>query len=570
MKTTDSIYGDFALPPFEEDLIAKCLVAYGEWAYAEVLIASTLLQDGDALWDIGAYVGTFALGIAKNRPLSRVLAVDANSEVVQALERNLSNNLDFPFVKLNAGVSLQSGKGVLRHEDESNQGNSIFHLLSDKEAFLGIAVPAVTLKELRLKHGSYDFLKLDIEGMEVDALRGDEGFIKQNKPVIWAECNEDPQSLQLLEVMLSFGYNPVYVAFPAIRTDNFKGNPELFFPMAYEAALVGAVPERLEAFSTAEVTDACIVRPINSKEDLLQALWDTPRWAQEDWVKLSRPELIACIGRLERREQFATFLRSDSTGALSQEEPSQKDSVIFEAKMFWRSVWSEKDNGYTEERASSKLYPVDGQRRVIQLAFPEMIAPVTRLRLDVLDALGVVDVHDMRLLDSSGATIWNWSGEASIIKKNVQTAMLAQPASGVYCTLLSLGLDPQIELNLPDDVYAKIGTGSSLALEITPYPLLDRLPFIFEQLGCRSTAPYNVIEAVSFASSSGLSLVPTHLADGLVAIKDLVQASLAQRDKVIAQQNIQLTRFRDELTRAEAQLDLLKDLMLGGREEDRL
>lgn len=57
--------------------------------------------------------------------------------------------------------------------------------------------------------------------------------------------------------------------------------------------------------------------------------------------------------------------------------------------------------------------------------------------------------------------------------------------------------------------------------------------------------------------------VSSDLVDSLVELRCLLDSALSQRDRTIVS-------LRDELTRAEAQLDLLKDLMLGGREEDRL
>lgn len=571
MRYLKTIYGVVGVPESpNNDLITTMLDLYGEWSYSESLIASSIARAGDRFWDIGAHLGTFTLGLSNKVDLGSVLAVEPNSDLWGSLRSNLNSNLSIPLHFSKSAVASHSGFGILKFPDAANRGMAEFHLYDSHQLPSNDTTVAMSLMELRGSFGDYDYIKLDIEGMETDALYGDFNFISTNKPVVWAECNENHQSLLLLDLMFSLGYSPVYVAYPSIRIDNFKDNSDLLFPMAYEAALVGASPERLEALSTAAVKDVCIVRPISCKDDLLHALWDTPRWAQEDWVRLSTPELIARIGRLERREQFSTFLGAESCDVLGQEESSQIDSLAFEAKMFWRSVWSEKDNGYAEERSNAVIYAVDGKRQTIQLNFPDLIAPLTRIRLDILNAFGVLDVHDLRLLDPSGKPIWVCSGDLSIFKNHIQLALLPEPTSGVFCTLVSLGADPQVELNLPDEVYSRIKCGCTIALEVTAYRLLDRLPLVVEQLMNCSTIPSKWTEQISFASNPGLSLVPTQLANELVSIKELVQASLSQRDKVISQQNIQLNRFRDELTRAEAQLDLLKDLMLGERVEDSL
>ena len=77
--------------------------------------------------------------------------------------------------------------------------------------------------------------------------------------------------------------------------------------------------------------------------------------------------------------------------------------------------------------------------------------------------------------------------------------------------------------------------------------------------------------------SPGTRLLPTgsntstlKLASDLENIASLFKKSLARRDQTIAQQSMKVEKMREELMRAEAQLDLLKDVMLGDRKDDRL
>ena len=51
-----------------------------------------------------------------------------------------------------------------------------------------------------------------------------------------------------------------------------------------------------------------IIRPLASFQDLKRAMWDTPRWGMEEWATMSRPQLIARLGRMHRGERFAGFL----------------------------------------------------------------------------------------------------------------------------------------------------------------------------------------------------------------------------------------------------------------------
>jgi hypothetical protein len=56
----------------------------------------------------------------------------------------------------------------------------------------------------------------------------------------------------------------------------------------------------------------------------------------------------------------------------------------------------------------------------------------------------------------------------------------------------------------------------------------------------------------------------------LESVTQMLKGTLDRRDQTTAEQSMRFAAMRDELLRAEAQLDLLKDVMLGSREEDRL
>jgi ubiquinone/menaquinone biosynthesis C-methylase UbiE len=242
---------------------------------------------------------------------------------------------------------------------------------------------------------------------------------------------------------------------------------------------------------------------------------------------------------------------------------------LFETKMYWRSARTEPYDKYSEERACSQHYAVDSARHVIELTFPEAAGLVSRIRLDVIEGLGVVDIHDLRLLDPSGIAIWKWSGDQTLMQQWVRLVFLTGLTPGASCSIISIANDPWCELDLPDAIYARIQPGCTLRIELTPYWLLDRLPFVLKQIAQRVTSSPHTSSLLTVPSSTDKRESPS-LAVSLEAVKGLLQATLTKREQTIAQQNWQLRSMREELIRAEAQLDLLKDVMLDSREEDRL
>jgi len=144
------------------------------------------------------------------------------------------------------------------------------------------------------------------------------------------------------------------------------------------------------------------------------------------------------------------------------------------------------------------------------------------------------------------------------------------PENGVGCTLISLGDDPWFELDLPSEVYAQNAPSCVLMVELIPHRFLDRLPAVMSmRAGQTNSFMHKAIPFQHDLAGQTADRV-VHLTEELEAVTTLLTQSLSDRDQLIARQGLQLRQMRDELLRAEAQLDLLKDVMLGGREGDRL
>jgi len=299
-----SLYGPMSLPSAAtDDLIVRSLRDYGEWAFPEADLFSVLIESTDFVWDIGACVGTFGLGATIHNH-ARLLAVEANAAVYPCLQDNLARNAAGRSTAVMAAVGVEIGWATDIEKSPGNLGATRFAVSTHGQ---DAGVPMTTLRELRATHGDYDALKLDIEGMELDALRGDVDFLAHRKPLVWAECNENAASFYVWSGLKWLGYDPVYVAFPAFRKDNFKATGDCIYPMAYEAAIVGASPEILARLVAEADRRNLIVRPIETTFDLRQALWNTPRWSKDDWPAMSKAELIARLGRMSTGQTLETF-----------------------------------------------------------------------------------------------------------------------------------------------------------------------------------------------------------------------------------------------------------------------
>lgn len=314
MREIKTVYGNLSTPDWEQDLIVRSLRIYGEWAFAEQQLLAPMLRGEDRFWDVGAFLGTFGLGVSKLATVApaQLVCVEPGLALLPHLAENLRRNAPCPAVVAPFGVALKNGHLRPRASNRAATDNSGAIAYEPSVGTTG-SIRSRTLRDLRAEFGDYTVLKLDVEGMEVDAIKSDWEFIQKTKPVIWAECNESPLSFHLQETLIALGYHPVYVAFPFARKQNYNNSAEVIYPMAYEAALLAAPPERLRAFTGKVPGEEIIVSPADTVSGLREALWSTPRSIKAEWIGLSTPQLIGMLSHQIKFKDIRTFLKGNTS-----------------------------------------------------------------------------------------------------------------------------------------------------------------------------------------------------------------------------------------------------------------
>ncbi|ACB94167.1 FkbM family methyltransferase [Beijerinckia indica] len=331
-------YGLMDFPEADHDLIAQFLVRYGEWAWDEVcFIAEVLPMDGARVLDVGAFVGTFGLGLAQRRQLQFLGFVEANPTAAAMLKENVKRNCAIAHSVVEAIVGTPGENYEMGASESDNLGSTGFkHTLNISDKIASSKADILTLTELREKLGPFNLIKLDVEGMELEILKADAEYLSKGDCTIWTECNETAGSLELVRELLSWDLPLYYFAFPAHNIENFFGDREPIFPFAYEAGLLLA-PKTPPSLSPILIEHHCILRPIRSELDLKDALWKTPRWGLKEWNGLEREEIVALAGHALLGQNFPEYLRPDSTASaasnwltLDQRLKSERGRRVFE------------------------------------------------------------------------------------------------------------------------------------------------------------------------------------------------------------------------------------------------
>ena len=171
---------------------------------AEVKLAVELLAarrrhhgDGVLALDCGANIGVHTIEWASAMTgWGSVLAIEAQERIYYALAGNIAINNCFNAMALHAAVSSEAG--VMKIPNPNYMVPSSFGSLELRQRanneFIGQAINytentaeirKVALDEFNLPR--VDFIKLDVEGMELEALEGADKTIKSSRPILLIE-----------------------------------------------------------------------------------------------------------------------------------------------------------------------------------------------------------------------------------------------------------------------------------------------------------------------------------------------------------------------------------------------
>lgn len=157
-----------------------------------------VLGDGVVMLDAGANIGVYALACAQHmRSWGRVVAVEAQERIYYALAGNMTINNCFNAQAIWAALSnkVSTMKMPVPNYLEPASFGSLELEFTGHNEFIGqtidysednmVEVQTKTIDSLNL--GRVDFIKMDVEGMELKALEGGRETIRAYKPFMFIE-----------------------------------------------------------------------------------------------------------------------------------------------------------------------------------------------------------------------------------------------------------------------------------------------------------------------------------------------------------------------------------------------
>lgn len=164
--------------------------------------------------DVGANVGLFTVGLAVHSwGRAAVMAFEPHPENYERLCRNLDVNAVPSTWVMRAAAGQYSGRATLMATHDAAY-SSTAQLATGSPAAGQFDVPVVRVDDIWAAAGrpAVSVIKVDVEGAELDVLRGLGAVLAAYHPVLMVEANTEPQRLAVAALLRGFDYGPYKVA----------------------------------------------------------------------------------------------------------------------------------------------------------------------------------------------------------------------------------------------------------------------------------------------------------------------------------------------------------------------
>jgi FkbM family methyltransferase len=237
----DSRYGRM-LYNWHDVYMGRSIGLYGEFAELEIELLRQVLRRGHTVVDVGANIGTHTLAFAKVVGARGVVhAFEPQRIVFQTLCANLSLNRVHNVRAYHAAVGADSGSACVPAPDYGRPGN--FGGVRLNSSRNGEMVPMLTIDRLHLKQ--CHVIKIDVEGMESEILKGARQALERFRPVLYVENDRPEKSALLIEQIRRLSYRLWSHAPPLFNPDNFAHNRKNVFSQIVSANML-CLPRELE------------------------------------------------------------------------------------------------------------------------------------------------------------------------------------------------------------------------------------------------------------------------------------------------------------------------------------
>lgn len=175
------------IDPAKDKGVELALYQTGTYEKGTIQLLGDFLKKGSVFMDIGANIGlmsTIASKIVGEK--GRVYAVEANPKTIEVLRHNCAINLCENIEILPIALASEKGSAILYENWNVNRGGASLISQGDEH---GITVSKERLDDLFSPESPVHLVKIDVEGFELEVLKGGIAWFKTQQPVFIIEVS---------------------------------------------------------------------------------------------------------------------------------------------------------------------------------------------------------------------------------------------------------------------------------------------------------------------------------------------------------------------------------------------
>ena len=225
-----------------DTFIGASLKEYGEWCEFEIDLLSKMIVPGTVIIDAGANIGTHAIALAgKVGRDGAVYAFEPQPRLEAILRQNVGQN--------------HLEKIIHVHRLALGNVNEVVHMADlppDDTPFNFGGVPLAYPGSGMTKMATIDsfgipahLIKIDVEGMEAEVIRGAMNTIREHKPILYLECNGE-DTTDVGAVLEEIGYVAHWSIGPYFNPKNSFGSTTDLWPTVMPSVNLLAIHASLD------------------------------------------------------------------------------------------------------------------------------------------------------------------------------------------------------------------------------------------------------------------------------------------------------------------------------------
>lgn len=216
IKVVPTAFGQMAIHKLDK-YVGRSFDLLGEYCTAELATIKAFTDEQSIIVDVGANIGSLTIPMAQH--VKHVFAMEPVPRIYNLLVTNLTLNEQINVIPMNLAAGSEEKTLTfpdLNYDIVNNFGASELKPTDGHNEIESVPVNA-----------DCDLIKIDVEGMELDVLRGATPMIKRCSPVLFVENDRQKTGEKLISYIEDvLGYQCYWHVFPLFNPLNHNGVKE--------------------------------------------------------------------------------------------------------------------------------------------------------------------------------------------------------------------------------------------------------------------------------------------------------------------------------------------------------